>query len=135
MNISSTTCPHCGSKLPAPGTDESVICPRCGPAKIGPSRKAWTIFLVLLLTPPGLSLVTDGFARVNPPYGNGTGSMIFLFLSLAAIPVCSLYCGWFLAVIGTRRPLLRFFMAIGLALVIAGFQLSLVWAGCALLMR
>ena len=85
--------------------------------------------------PLGLNLVTVAFAKVKPPYGNGNGATTFLFLSLAAIPICSLSCGCFLAVIGTRRPLLRFFVAMGLALVIASFQLTLVWAGCAFLMR
>lgn len=135
MDDSPDPCPHCGFPLPTPLSGESEFCPRCGPPASQPSRKSWIIFLLLLLTPLGLNLVTIAFAKVKPPYGNGSGSIMFLLLSLTAIPVSSLYCGWFLAVIASRRPLVRVLSTIGLALVIGGFQLSLVWAGCALLMR
>ncbi len=83
-----------------------------------------------MLTPPGLIFVIGALGSLKPSHGDGSGAMLSLFCSLIAIPVCALFCGWFLASLGTRRPLLRVLITLLLAIPIAGFQISLVWVGC-----
>ena len=130
MTTAANNCPHCGFPLPVPIPGESQYCPRCGPPAIRPHWKAWIFFLILLLLPPGLIFVLGVSSIITPPYRAGGGALLSLFCPLIAIPVCSLFCGWFLASLGTRRPLLRVLLTLGLAIPIAGFQISLVWMGC-----